>query len=146
MCDLSTKTWTQLQCKNSSEAISGSGYSVICKEAELYFIGSRLHEIKILNLRDLTWRTEMLQSKPSQGLPQNRSSSCVTPFNSKVIIYGGIDEEGRTLNDLWSLCLETKEWTKISTLEPRSGHSGMQINQSIAFIGGRSYPQGGLSG
>ena len=139
MCDLSTRTWTSLQCKNSSEAISGSGYSVICKGAELYFIGSLLHEIKILNLRDLTWRTEMLQSQ-GPSLPENRISSCVTPFNDKVIVYGGIDQSGRTLGDLWSLCLDSFRWTKISTLEPRSGHSGMQINQSIAFIGGRSYP------
>jgi N-acetylneuraminic acid mutarotase len=87
----------------------------------------------------------MLTSQEKQGFPKNRISSCVTPFDDKVVLYGGIDQQGNMLNDLWSLCLETKEWTKISTLEPRSGHSGMQINQSIAFIGGRNNLQASLS-
>jgi hypothetical protein len=60
--------------------------------------------------------------------PRQQHSLVVDPVGRRLLLFGGLSEDGRTLGDLWSLPLEgTLAWTRLSPSgpapPPRHGHS-----------------------
>ena len=84
-------------------------------------------------------------SDPSEDdLPPPRIfHSQITTDNNLIFIYGGIDNEGKYLNDLWKFNPTNYLWEKIPFHEeedipkPRSGHSMTFHNGEIYFFGGK---------
>jgi len=57
-----------------------------------------------------------------------------------IYLFGGIDDEFRKLNDIFSFNLETKLWkrerTKGTSPSPRCDHVGVTYGNKIIFVGG----------
>ena len=69
--------------------------------------------------------------------------SQTTTDNNLIFVYGGIDGDGKYLNDLWKFNPTNYLWEKIpfnddeNIPRPRSGHSATFYNGSILFFGGK---------
>ena len=69
--------------------------------------------------------------------------SQTTTDNNLIFVYGGIDNEGKYLNDLWKFNPTNYLWEKIPFSDeedipkPRSGHSATFYNGEILFFGGK---------
>ncbi|GER33182.1 kelch repeat-containing protein [Striga asiatica] len=72
--------------------------------------------------------------------PVNRSGQSVTLFSSKLIMFGGEDCNGRLLNDVHVLDLETMTWSAVETTQtppsPRFDHSAALHAERYLFIFG----------
>ncbi|KAL8533202.1 hypothetical protein ACS0TY_009448 [Phlomoides rotata] len=78
------------------------------------------------------------------NIPVARSGQSVTPFGSKVIMFGGEDRNRRLLNDVHVLDLETMTWSAVDTTQTpptaRFDHaSALHAERYLFVFGGCSH-------
>eukprot|EP01130_Rhizamoeba_saxonica_P005555 TRINITY_DN2215_c0_g2_i1.p1 TRINITY_DN2215_c0_g2~~TRINITY_DN2215_c0_g2_i1.p1 ORF type:complete len:794 (+),score=144.28 TRINITY_DN2215_c0_g2_i1:357-2384(+) len=83
----------------------------------------------------------------TQIIPPKRSQHCSAILNDKLYIYGGYNEEGGDLDDLWVFDFASKTWSFINSYGyvpiPRGHMSANCINDwGILIIGGRTVHEG----
>lgn len=75
----------------------------------------------------------------SKPLPRTCHSTVL--LNNTLIVFGGIDESGGKLSDLWKFDLQLKQWFEVSSNEgfwpkARSGHSACVYDGKMYVFGG----------
>ncbi|CAG9331517.1 unnamed protein product [Blepharisma stoltei] len=97
--------------------------------------GVRSNTVYILNLSTQKWKRAQTDEEPS---PRSNHSSVV--YNHCLYIFGGSDDEGEKLCDLWKLDLRTYHWEKIighgQIPTGRSGHSAIVFKDDMVIFGG----------
>jgi hypothetical protein len=85
------------------------------------------------------WLTlESFPDRVKNLLPEARFSHIAIPFNGKMLIHGGINDENVVLDDTWLFDPSTNSWSELNSDGPiRSGHMG------FFFVGGAAYFTGG---
>lgn len=107
-------------------------------------------------LNDL-WRFDRLvlasganpwQRIPWQGgeLPTPRERHAAAMVDGVMYVFGGIDQSGRYLDDLWAFNTKNWEWVKVEhmdrTPEARAYHTMAVIGKIILILGGENMSQG----
>lgn len=100
-----------------------------------YSVGERVNSVFSLNLSTEQWK----QAQTSKG-PEIRSSHSAVIFQNQMYVFGGNNEEGEKLNDLWRLDLRTYFWERINALGDlpcgRAGHSAVVYMDLMIIFGG----------
>ena len=64
----------------------------------------------------------------------------VTEDNTKIYVFGGLNSDNTTMNDMWMYDLNQNTWTEIEQKgqvpKPRSGHSFNLYDGKIFMFGG----------
>eukprot|EP01130_Rhizamoeba_saxonica_P013053 TRINITY_DN5536_c3_g1_i2.p1 TRINITY_DN5536_c3_g1~~TRINITY_DN5536_c3_g1_i2.p1 ORF type:complete len:456 (-),score=109.47 TRINITY_DN5536_c3_g1_i2:227-1594(-) len=98
--------------------------------------GDRLNTLHSINLRTRCWEFIVTNGK----IPEKRSHHTATLIGNRLIVFGGISEQGQRLNDLHVLDLDTLTWDQpvIRGVEPRPrlGHSSAVLNDNVLVIFG----------
>ena len=76
------------------------------------------------------------------SLPEPRINNSQITIDSSILIYGGVDKDGRYFDDMWTFNIMDKVWHKIEINgeipKPRQGHSALLIeNDQILIFGGK---------
>ena len=71
-----------------------------------------LNDTHELDLITMTWhRVAEDGIKPSA---RSFHAACLSPDQSQILIYGGIDSECNVLQDMWAFSPEQRKWTQLS--------------------------------
>ena len=97
--------------------------------------GVRSSNVYGFNLNNHTWR----KIQTNDG-PVARSNHSAVVYNECLYVFGGSDEEGVKLNDLWKLDLNTFRWEQVQCKgkipSGRSGHSAVAYKDVMIVFGG----------
>ena len=100
-----------------------------------YSAGERTNGVFTLNLVNEQWK----RAQTSNG-PGPRSSHTAVVFQNHMYVFGGTNEEGEKLNELWRLDLRTYFWENIvgegDLPSGRSGHSAVVYGDVMIVFGG----------
>ena len=75
-------------------------------------------------------------------MPEPRINHSQITVDSSILIYGGVDKDGRYFNDMWTYNIMDKVWKKININgeipKARQGHSALLIdNDQMLIFGGK---------
>jgi Galactose oxidase, central domain/Kelch motif len=100
-----------------------------------FSIGERSSKVYTLNLATEKWKL----AQTSKG-PEARSNHSSVIYKDHLYIFGGTNEEGEKLADLWKLDLRTYHWEEIHSRgdvpSGRSGHSSSVYRDLMIVFGG----------
>lgn len=100
-----------------------------------FAIGHRSNSVYSLNLSSEKWKV----AHTNQG-PRGRSNHSAVVYKDHMIIFGGTNDEGEKMNDLWKLDLRTYVWEEIvgngDKPSSRSGHSAVVYTDLMIVFGG----------
>ena len=82
----------------------------------------------------------VLSNGPS---PEPRINHSQITINTSILIYGGVDKDGKYYDDMWTFDIMSKVWEKIEINgeipKPRQGHSALLIdNDQMLIFGGKT--------
>ena len=112
-----------------------------------------LDDLHVLDATDgaMTWRR--LLRGASASWPQRRAFHTATAVGEAMLVFGGVDAQGETLNDLWALHVSTVVGTQWAELRPlsdsrmrlflgRSRHTAVPLfgSTNLLLYGGLSGP------
>ena len=102
-----------------------------------YFGPRKSNSLWIYSLSDLLWQ----EVKPKGVLPMERTGHSAVSYEMSMYVFGGINQEGETMNDLWKYDTVQNEWKQIPVNEeiwprPRSGHLAVVNKNSMYIFGG----------
>jgi hypothetical protein len=108
--------------------------------------GEKTNDVYKLECRDpgsfQAWEWEQLAPCQKAG-PQPRSAhACCMVGEDQIAMYGGSNDEGEKLQDLWVFDLRTRSWEKKEQKKgaqnpgPRSGHTLVHHGGSVLLFGG----------
>ena len=100
-----------------------------------FTVGERSSNVYTLNLTSEKWKL----AQTSKG-PEGRSNHSSILYKDHLYIFGGTNEEGEKLSDLWKLDLRTYHWDEVKGLgdipSGRSGHSAALYKDLMIIFGG----------
>jgi Galactose oxidase, central domain len=62
----------------------------------------------------------------------------MTKFGDSIVIYGGIDNSGNTLDDMFVLDLPTMKWSQLNTMTVQTPRTLVLKDDSLYILGGLS--------
>ena len=147
--DLEFKTysnyeWTDMNAENPPQARYGHGlvYDSAHQKVIMFggwdFFGNRLNDTWAYDYGTNTW-TNLNPANPPSGRAGH--TLAYDSAHQKVIMFGGFDVYGHTLNDTWAYDYGTNTWTNLNPSNPpwpRCGHAMVYcpgINKVIMFGG-----------
>ena len=118
------------------------------------------NSVFIYNIRDNTWdnsektendneileegqeKVEQISNVENLPAPEPRINHSQVSYNTSIIIYGGVDKDGKYFDDMWSYDLNTRFWKKIEINgeipKARQGHSALLVdNNQMLIFGGK---------
>lgn len=100
-----------------------------------FAIGHRSNSVYSLNLSNEKWK----MAHTTQA-PRGRSNHSAIVYKDHMYIFGGTNDEGEKMNDLWKLDLRTYAWEEIASTgevpSSRSGHSAVVHTDLMIVFGG----------
>lgn len=141
-------TWSTLNYENESTYFPRFNHSSVAFQNKIYIFGgekisnrnfysrSCLNDIRILNpSKPLTiiFRVILIENgewkTPTQGesyIEERRNHSACSIYQF-LLVFGGINQSGQTLNDFWYYNMEVKSWNSASVMRklPRLSHATM---------------------
>ena len=87
---------------------------------------------------------ENVENISSVGMcPEPRINHSQVSINTSILIYGGVDKDGKYFDDMWTFDIMNKSWQKIEINgeipKARQGHSALLIdNEQILIFGGKT--------
>ena len=140
-----SEDWEELAPTQNPQALSGHSMVTLPDGTVLVFggvdqSGATKETIWEFNQQDITWA----KITPANDPPPARQGHCAWMQSGKMYVQGGLGENRRFFNDLWSFDLTTREWLEIQTggTKPsaRFGHSTDVLpDGSILILGGIDY-------
>ncbi|CAM6123834.1 unnamed protein product [Calypogeia fissa] len=151
-------TWVSLACQSPSSDQKGmkgeqhdapcrscSGHSLVFWEKQFVLVGcqtksvSKTVTVSSLNLSSRTWST----LSPKGNAPTARTGHTVVQMASMLVLFGGEDMKGHSLNDIYILDLKTLLWLPLETSgtkpSPRRDHCAASYSERYLWIfGGKS--------
>lgn len=98
----------------------------------------RMDDMYVLDLDTFTWK-RIEPANSSSDWPEGRSWGVMSPIanNSKILLQGGLNSQGNTLNDFWLFDVLTLTWKRLDSFEARLfWHSGCNIEDKVYLFGG----------
>ncbi|KAJ6245422.1 faciogenital dysplasia protein [Anaeramoeba flamelloides] len=132
--DLDSWTWRMIETEGQNP-FGRIGHTLSLVNKRLYLFGGVRDgivygDLRYLDLETFVWYNIHLQNK---SIPSPRYGHSATLIKNKIWIFGGIDENGKCLNDLYSFDLETNICSQMEyheqTLQPRCWHSALYIKE-----------------
>ena len=123
--DLESMKWEVIDnLENRRLASSRDGHTAVMFENHnliLYFGGfiggERTNDIAMFEISNMKWSNYNSSIKPSERhrfqLPCARNGHTACRYKNTMFVYGGKDDEGNKLNDLWGFDLEKLVWTQL---------------------------------
>ncbi|KAL6063436.1 protein kinase [Balamuthia mandrillaris] len=110
--DLASQTWFQAEAKGKVPSHRCGHTATLWKEERIYIIGGRnknsfFDDVHSFDIQTQTWREVEVQAGPR---PCKRCSHTASLLGNAIYVYGGEDQEGHTLSDVWALDLATFRW------------------------------------
>lgn len=113
--DFETKTWQEVKLHSKSLPAPRAGHSAVVVDDAMYIFGGKDDENE--KLKDL-WRFDLnnqnwqqLDSPDNSVAARSGHSCCV--FNNHLIVFGGIQEITKELDDTIVFNLKTGKWTQL---------------------------------
>jgi hypothetical protein len=105
--------------------------------------GDRLNTVHVWSKETMEWKFLVTNGE----LPEKRSHHTGTVSGNRLIVFGGLSQEGKRLNDIHVLDLTTLTWSQLEvrgTLpSPRLGHSCVMLGSKVMIVfGGYGGPEG----
>jgi N-acetylneuraminic acid mutarotase len=100
-----------------------------------FAVGQRVSSVYSLNLNNEKWKLAHTTSGP-----RSRSNHSAVVYKEHMFTFGGTNDEGEKMNDMWKLDLRTYAWEELRTSgdvpSSRSGHSAVMFNDLMIVFGG----------
>ena len=100
-----------------------------------YAVGHRVNTVYSLNLVNEKWKLAHTSAGPAV-----RSNHSAVLYKEHMYTFGGTNDEGEKLNDMWKLDMRTYAWEEIRTTgdvpSSRSGHSAVIFSDLMIIFGG----------
>ncbi|GLT66772.1 hypothetical protein SLA2020_391210 [Shorea laevis] len=154
VCDLRSLTWSNLKMKiepsadkpgdsSSQEVITAiSGHSMIKLGRKLLLLGGHSRKTgDTMIVRFIDLETQACGVMETSGkAPVVRGGHSVTLVGSKLIVFGGEDNNRKLLNDVHILDLDTMTWNAVEAMQtppaPRFDHTAAVHSERYLFIFG----------
>ena len=112
--DIATSTWKKFHFEHGTPSVRAStGISMVKGEMVMFGGCYRVHQqndVWLLNFDTLRWRMcKVVTRRP----PERSSHSQWTMPNDLVMVFGGVDDRERSLNDIWLLDIFKRTWTQV---------------------------------
>ncbi|CAL1581832.1 unnamed protein product [Knipowitschia caucasica] len=145
--------WRELNCTSEAAPEALEEHSMVAHEGFLWVFGGMLEcaytslscplwLFDIMTQKWVHWRGKSLQAER----PSNRKSHSAVVIGSAMLLYGGyIDLKGSSA-DFWSLDLDSKAWSPVSSSPQTSSGPGPRHSHSCVALHGCMYLYGGLRG
>lgn len=116
------------------------GMEGVQKEEEQNIKKTIENELKISKKSLSNYDTKQILENNSK-YPAPRINHSQVTYNTSIIIYGGINKNGKYFDDMWEFNIANRTWKKIEfngeTPKPRQGHSALLIGDNIYIFGGK---------
>ena len=115
--DLQNTTWTHIETKGLGPCPRAGQTAVVYNESLVIFGGTetdnkRLNDTWILNLESFNWTPLNKQFSSLISRPISRSGATACLYNNHLmVIFGGIHDVTKELDDVCVLNLETHTWS-----------------------------------
>ncbi|EGG20357.1 hypothetical protein DFA_07481 [Cavenderia fasciculata] len=148
--DTLTMKWSIPNCTGSPPASWGHGAIYYAAGNSIYFYGGNsasplnsgdptYNGLSILDLTTLTWRLNVESPEEEDKKLPSRAGHTFTPFNNKFVVFGGVGDGGKILNDTFVLDPVTLVWrqfTADNTPTFRCSHTAEIVSHQIFMFGG----------
>jgi Galactose oxidase, central domain/Kelch motif len=85
----------------------------------------------------VTWKHLETSAGPSA---RRRFTATIDPLRRRLIVFGGLSQEGGALDDCWTLSLGSLEWQRVAlgplSPPPRYSHSAVRVRDRLLIVGG----------
>lgn len=114
--NLDSLTWEVPETATQPTALLGASSSVVGRNKLLVFGGSQGEQataaVQQLATDSMKWSSI---SSASVSQPQPRLCHAAVALSDQVYVFGGMTSDGTLLDDMWSLELDTMQWTQLHT-------------------------------
>ncbi|KXN91167.1 Actin-1 [Leucoagaricus sp. SymC.cos] len=150
LLNLVSRRWTTIaELDNAPDGRCGHSIAAIGTTIIIFggYLGSNRgtcsNELWVFDLNTLRSRPTWELIKPSsKRQPSPRSGCALVAYKGQVILFGGKDDQGKALGDLWTFDLKTKRWEELNFTgeipSPRSELSGIVVDDVIYILNGPS--------
>ena len=141
--DLQTLSWTKIDSYGQTPPARDSHSVLMYKDEMIIFGGSgsgkKLNDMWIFNFETKKWNK--IAYSNTDTVPSPRDGHCVALINNFfMMIYGGMDEADKDMNDIYLFDLRNNIWIQAET----SGHEPqIRDSQSCTMINNTCYVFGG---
>ncbi|XP_064393444.1 uncharacterized protein LOC135340943 isoform X2 [Halichondria panicea] len=113
---------------------SGFTFTMVDQHRAVLFGGNQPDRVVVNEVYMFDFRTmEVSKVKPVHGEPwpvgRSHHAACCLNYGQdhpQLLMYGGLDNDGKTLGDMWILNVDTGKWTEVTppeSMTPRHYHS-----------------------
>lgn len=102
--------------------------------------GERTNEVVLYNFQTNYWTKIEIPEESPQPCARSGHAACLA--NGEMYVFGGKNDDGDKMNDLWKFDYTNQTWTEIHTdpegfkPEPRSGHTMNDYGDFLVVFGG----------
>lgn len=114
--NMKTNIWQAINLPEQAlQPCPRSGHAAAFTDGTLYVMGgkdsdsNKLNDLWSFNLKGQFWT----QLQPDTELPCIRSGHSMCAYDGNLVVFGGIIEVTKELNDLWGYCLSSNKWSLI---------------------------------
>lgn len=144
--DPRTESWEWPSCKGTPPC-PRAAHTAAKMADKVYIFGGRnktvrMNDLHCLDLQSMTWSGSL---KTLNEGPRGRTWHSFTPISdTKVVLYGGFNQQNAVLNDCWILHVPTLKWEKVELpfMKPRMWHTACLGDPGELLIYGRDMENG----
>lgn len=141
--NFSAHLWTKVKlAEGSPKPCPRSGHSAVLHQGDMYVFGgkdedaNKLQDLWKFNYNQLSWE-KLTQPNLDHNLPMARSGHSAALYGDFIVIFGGIYEVTKELNDLYAYSIQKNQWITIQ--EPSQSPRGKSPNKHAVLGGAFSY-------
>jgi len=143
--DLTTNTWSEITITTGTKPTKRGAHNLEIDGNDIYLFGGINGLIPDDTVYNELWKFDIVNSQWTRGSSatnKNRSGASSVISGGKIYIFGGVDEDSTTLNDIITYNTNDDTWdlsfysggTPGTTIPPKLSNSSMDLLTSTCFF------------